>query len=136
LAYLSDLTYLSDLSYPNTQRVYGGGIIPTVTYTYDNVTNAIGRLIKVSNSNSETCFTAFDKMGRITAHKQRINSTGYTTAYTYNLAGELLEETYPSGGMVKIPLVPMEILRRVRQNHRATAMRHGQVISFIRLRAL
>jgi len=74
---------------------------PDVTYTYDNITNAIGRLTKVSNSNSETYYTAFDKMGRVTAHKQRMNSVDYTTAYTYNLAGALLEETYPSGRVVK-----------------------------------
>ena len=74
---------------------------PNVTYTYDNVTNAIGRLTKVSNSYSETHYTAFDKMGRVTAHKQRTNSIDYTTAYTYNLAGMLLEETYPSGRMVR-----------------------------------
>jgi len=74
---------------------------PDVTYTYDNVTNAIGRLTKVSNSISETYYTAFDKMGRVTAHKQRMNSTDYTTFYTYNLAGALLEETYPSGRVVK-----------------------------------
>ncbi len=78
---------------------------PVTTYTYDNVTNGIGRLTKVSNSNSETHYTAFDKMGRVTAHKQKMYVAGanrdYTTAYTYNLAGMLLEETYPGGRMVK-----------------------------------
>ena len=40
----------------------------------------------------------------MTAHKQTTDggaSGGYTTGYTYNLAGALIEETYPSGRVVK-----------------------------------
>jgi RHS repeat-associated protein len=40
----------------------------------------------------------------VTGHKQTTDggdSNGYTTAYAYNLAGALIEETYPSGRKVK-----------------------------------
>ncbi len=85
-----------------TQRSYNNNpLTPTVTYTYDNKTYAKGRLTKVSSSVSATEYTSFDVLGRVTGHKQTINSTDYTTAYTYNLAGQLLTETYPSGRMVQ-----------------------------------
>ncbi len=37
----------------------------------------------------------------MTGHKQTTDSTDYTTAYVYNLGGALIEETYPSGSVVK-----------------------------------
>ncbi len=74
---------------------------PTVTYTYDNATNAKGKLTKVSSSVSTTEYTSFDIIGRVAGHKQTTNSTDYTTAYSYNLAGGLLTETYPSGRIVQ-----------------------------------
>jgi hypothetical protein len=43
---------------------------PAVSYHYDNVTNAKGELIKVSRSVSTTEYTSFDKLGRVTGHKQ------------------------------------------------------------------
>ena len=74
---------------------------PTVTYYYDNLTNAKGKLIKVTNANSTTEYTSFDILGRVTGHKQTTDGTDYTTGYTYNLAGGLVEETYPSGRVVR-----------------------------------
>lgn len=72
-----------------------------MTYFYDNVTNAKGKLTKVSSSVSTTEYTAFDILGRVTAHKQTTDSVDYTTGYSYNLSGALIEETYPSGRVVK-----------------------------------
>jgi RHS repeat-associated protein len=37
----------------------------------------------------------------VTGHKQTTDGTAYTTGYTYDLAGNLLEETYPSTRVVK-----------------------------------
>ncbi|HEY0429715.1 MAG TPA: RHS repeat-associated core domain-containing protein [Pyrinomonadaceae bacterium] len=73
---------------------------PDVNY-YDNLTNAKGKLIKISSSVSTTEYTSFDTMGRVTAHKQTTDGNAYTTAYAYNLSGALLEETYPSTRVVK-----------------------------------
>ena len=74
---------------------------PAVNYYYDNQTNAKGQLIKISSSVSTTEYTSFDTMGRITGHKQTTDGNNYTTSYTYNLSGALLEETYPSTRVVK-----------------------------------
>ncbi len=76
---------------------------PTATYTYDgtNISNWKGRLTKVATSVSTTEYTGFDILGRVTSHKQITDGTEYTTGYVYNLSGALLEETYPSGRVVK-----------------------------------
>jgi len=87
-----------------TQRSYtahAGYTTPAVTYTYDNKTNAKGKLTKVSSSVSTTEYTAFDILGRVTSHKQTTDSNDYTTGYTYNLSGALIEQQYPSGRVVK-----------------------------------
>ena len=42
-----------------------------------------------------------DILGLVKAHKQTTDGTAYTTGYTYNLSGALIEETYPSGRVVK-----------------------------------
>jgi RHS repeat-associated protein len=77
---------------------------PTVSHYYDNLTNAKGKQIKVSSSISTTEYTAWDIMGRPTSHKQAIDGTDYTTTYTYNLRGDLVEETLPSTRKIKTVL--------------------------------
>jgi YD repeat-containing protein len=57
----------------------------------------VGQLTSISNSNSATSFTAFDPLGRVTASSQQVNGLTYGFSYTYNLAGALTSETYPSG---------------------------------------
>lgn len=76
---------------------------PTVSYTYDNpaVDFSKGQLTKVSSSVSVTESTDFDPLGRILSHKQTTDGEAYTTGYDYTLTGALLEETYPSGRIVK-----------------------------------
>jgi YD repeat-containing protein len=48
-----------------------------------------------------TEYTSFDILGRVTGHKQTTDGQDYTTAYVYNLSGALVEQTYPSGRVVK-----------------------------------
>ncbi len=87
-----------------TQRSYAGEVgytTPAVSYFYDNLANAKGRLIKVSSSVSTTEYTSFDILGRVTSHKQTTDGQGYSTAYVYDLSGALVEQTYPSGRVVK-----------------------------------
>ncbi len=50
---------------------------------------------------STTEYTNFDILGRVTGHKQTTDGVEYPTAYTYNLSGALMEETYPSTRKVK-----------------------------------
>jgi RHS repeat-associated protein len=82
-----------------------GSETPDVSYFYDNLTNAKGKLIKVTNglgdNLSTTEYTSFDILGRVTAHKQTTDNNVYATGYEYNLAGALIEETYPSGEVVR-----------------------------------
>ncbi|MBV6496997.1 MAG: hypothetical protein DYH05_08735 [Acidobacteria bacterium ACB1] len=46
-------------------------------------------------------YTSFDILGRVLAAKQTTDGTAYSTGYIYNLSGALIEETYPSGRVVK-----------------------------------
>lgn len=62
---------------------------------------AKGKLTKVTSSVSETQNTLFDNFGRITESKQITDGNTYTSRYTYNFAGALVEEEYPSGRIVK-----------------------------------
>jgi RHS repeat-associated protein len=87
-----------------TQKSYtgeSGYTTPTVTYTYDEYSNAVGRLTKVSSGISETKYSAFDKLGRVLASRQTTDGEHYDFEYTYNLAGMLVEQTYPSGRKVR-----------------------------------
>ncbi|MBP6212839.1 MAG: hypothetical protein KA447_07320 [Pyrinomonadaceae bacterium] len=62
---------------------------------------AKGKLTMVTSSVSETQNTLFDNFGRITESKQITDGNTYTSRYTYNFAGALVEEEYPSGRKVK-----------------------------------
>jgi RHS repeat-associated protein len=86
---------------------------PNVTYFYDNLPNAKGKLVKVTNGTgvdrSTTEYTAFDVMGRVTRSKQTTDGVEYGggtdptrwTTYAYNLSGALIEQQYPSGRVVR-----------------------------------
>ncbi len=76
---------------------------PTVTHTYEdtNIPFSKGQLTKISSTVSITEYTSFDAVGRTLSHKQTTDTNIYTTGYTYNLSGALVEETYPSGRVVK-----------------------------------
>lgn len=77
---------------------------PTVTFTYDNLAFAKGKLIKVSSSISTTNYTSFDNLGRVLTSQQITDGQTYSFGYQYNLSGMLVEETYPSGRKVKSSL--------------------------------
>ncbi len=80
---------------------------PTVNYFYDGkglsgtVNFAKGKLTKVSSSVSETRYTNFDHMGRALSSEQITDGQTYPMSYKYNLPGALVEETYPSGEVVR-----------------------------------
>ncbi len=90
-----------------TQRSYNAPIgqptTPTVDYTYYNssIPYSKGRLTKVTSSVSTTEYTEYDIMGRLTKHKQSTDGETYDTEYKYNLSGGMIEQTYPSGRVVK-----------------------------------
>lgn len=74
---------------------------PNVSYFYDNLPNAKGKLIKVSSSVSTTEYTSFDILGRVTASKQTTDGVTYGSGTTDSLSGALIEQQYPSGRVVK-----------------------------------
>jgi len=74
---------------------------PAVTYKYDNLPNAKGALIETSNAVSTSKTTQFDQYGRPTEYQQITDGETYTSKYTYNLSGALVEEEYPTGRKVK-----------------------------------
>jgi len=96
---VTDRTYASPSPTPANYQAS-----PNVEYTYSTTAPSVGKLVKVESSVSTTEYTGFDILGRVTAHKQTTDGgdpNGYTTGYTYSLSGALLEQTYPSGHVVK-----------------------------------
>lgn len=73
------------------------------SYGYDTAANGVGRLASLSDPSGTTAFT-YDSHGRVTQKQQNVlsYSASYppltlTTSYTYNSAGQLATQTYPSG---------------------------------------
>ncbi len=76
-----------------------------MTYTYGTTTvpcgnYSIGQLCSASSSVSTTNFTSYDALGRVLAGNQVTAGQTYSFSYTYNHAGGLLTETYPSGRII------------------------------------
>ena len=62
---------------------------------------AKGKLTKVTSTVSETQYQLFDNLGRLTQSAQITDGQTYTSSYQYNFSGALVQETYPSGRIVK-----------------------------------
>lgn len=73
---------------------------PDVTQTYDTLTNGKGKPTSVSSSASTTSYAGYDVMGRVTGSSQTTDGQTYSMSYTYDLAGNLVAQTYPSGRVV------------------------------------
>ncbi len=55
----------------------------------------------MTSSVSATEYQVFDNLGRMTQMAQITDGQTYTSKYTYNFSGALIEEEYPSGRKVK-----------------------------------
>lgn len=81
---------------------------PTVTNYYDGAglpsvpAYSAGKLTRVDSSISDTRYTGFDPAGRLTENKQITGGNTYTSAYQYNRAGAMTQETYPSGRVMNV----------------------------------
>jgi RHS repeat-associated protein len=82
---------------------------PKLRYTYDeahaNFFNA-GYATKVETVLSDGAVQTaqlfdYDLMGRAASHTQKVGANTYSTAYTFNLLGQLTSEQYPSGRVVE-----------------------------------
>ncbi len=93
-----DRLILRDYLDPNT---------PDVSFYYDGAglgtipAYSKGKLTEISSSVSEIRNTSFDNLGRLLASQQITDGQTYNFGYSYNLSGALMEETYPSGRVVK-----------------------------------
>jgi YD repeat-containing protein len=108
----TDYTY-DALNRPVTKTYAGGAFTtPQVKYFYDqqelpsgapsyNHGFATGRLVAATYSGgSEGDYYGYDELGRVNLKYQRINTTNYLIQATYNRAGMMTSETYPSGHIV------------------------------------
>ena len=73
---------------------------PAVTYVYDTV--FVGQLSSVTATGStgvqtETTYTSYNPMGRVTKSTQTTDGIQYPFNYAYNLGGQLETEGFPSG---------------------------------------
>ena len=75
---------------------------PSVVYTYDGggISNSIGQLTHVASAYGITNYTGFDSVGRVLGSNQLIGPSTFSFNYTYDLAGDLLSETYPTGRII------------------------------------
>ena len=75
---------------------------PDVTYNYDSpsVLYSRGKLTSVVTSVSSFTYDEYDALGRIKRSAQSIDGQNYAFSYSYNLAGNLTSETYPSGRII------------------------------------
>jgi RHS repeat-associated protein len=115
-----------------TRTYYGepqGVTTPAVSFYYDgkglatqqSPNFAKGKLTKITSSVSETRYTQFDNFGRLLSTEQRTpldgqtvsQATPYVSSYVYNLSGALVQETYPSGRVVKNEFEPDGDLARI-----------------------
>lgn len=79
------------------------GTSEDVTYVYEdpNVPNSVGQLTAVVSSVSGTHLTSFDQLGRVKSSKQVTDGQTFTFPdYSYDLSGNLVSQTYPSGRVV------------------------------------
>ncbi|MEP6703940.1 MAG: hypothetical protein ABJB34_03965, partial [Acidobacteriota bacterium] len=85
-----------------------------------------GKTTKVASTISETRNTSFDQTGRLLTSEQRTTPeqltgtrTPYSFKYAYNLSGSLIEETYPSGRVVKNTLNSVGQLSQIQSKKNA-----------------
>ncbi len=75
---------------------------PTVTYTYGTTPSSYnnGRLITMSDGLGNENYS-YDQLGRRTQTQRVIYNVTYTISYTFDLNGDVVTMTYPSGRVLK-----------------------------------
>jgi RHS repeat-associated protein len=72
------------------------------TYAYDSTSGGnkgVGKLTSVSDQSGSTSFV-YNSLGQLSSDTRIIAGNSYATTYTYDPAGNILTETYPSGRIV------------------------------------
>ncbi|MEO6394210.1 MAG: RHS repeat-associated core domain-containing protein, partial [Pyrinomonadaceae bacterium] len=96
------ITNIYDAMSRVTKRDYSDAAMPDVEYKYDTETNGLGKPASVSNGLVTTRFTEYSIVGELLKSQQEFAGVTqpYTFEYTYNLAGQMVSEKYPSGRVV------------------------------------
>ena len=98
--------YSVTMSYDALDRVtsktytHSGTHSPNVSYAYDTATNGKGLLASVSNANSTTSITVYDKLGYPTSYSQATNGQPYAFTQQYGVSGVTTSVTYPSNRQI------------------------------------
>jgi len=106
-------TYIYDGLNRVTRRTYSDST-PQVDYYYDNQTlpsgapsftrgASIGRLVAVTYGGSASNtgnYQGYDSLGRAAVSHQKTDAEIYSMNYGYDLAGNMTNETYPSGKLI------------------------------------
>lgn len=71
-----------------------------VIYTYDQGTNAKGRLTQVNDASGSTGLE-YDNFGQVTKETRVISGKSFITAYAYDNDHQLKETTYPGGRTIR-----------------------------------
>jgi RHS repeat-associated protein len=86
------------------------GTTPDVDYGYDSssVSYSKGELTSITSSVSSYTYDGYDALGRITRTTQTMTAEGqsYPISYTYDLAGNMRSQIYPSGRVITINYDP------------------------------
>ena len=85
-------------STPDARYFYDSQTLPSGAPSYTKG-SSIGRLIAMTYGSSSSItgnYFGYDSMGRVNVQKQVTGSNTYSLGYTYNLAGLLVTETYPT----------------------------------------
>jgi len=100
--YYDDLNRVTLIDYsdstPDARYYYDSQTLPSGAPSYTHG-SANGRLIAMtygSSSSTTGTYFGYDDMGRVNVQKQVTGSNTYSLSYTYNLAGLLATETYPT----------------------------------------
>lgn len=103
-------TYLYDALNRSTNLTYTNdpANTPTVTRTYDGATNGRGKIWTTETAGSKgsrTKILSYDALGRPTGQSQQFCASGacgteFSISATYDKAGNVLTQTYPSGHIV------------------------------------
>lgn len=96
---VTQITY-SD-STPTAKYFYDSQSLPSgaPSFTQNNTAGRVRGMTYGSSSATGNYFS-YDSMGRVTTQKQVTGSTTYGLSYTYNAAGMLVSETYPTNRVV------------------------------------
>ncbi len=96
----------TDFTYDAASRVltetFPTASAENVTFVYDATAGGnkgIGRLTSIGDQSGSTAFV-FDALGRVPSDTQVVSGQSYVMGYTYDAAGHVLTETYPSGRIV------------------------------------